>query len=350
MLAGLPLVGISFIGQSFQTYLEFPPSTQYVKHAPFSWFVFFLFLIAIIIVVILSGTIIVCSIISSPKTRSIKNFPWWGWIGGIFGLAFWLIAWNRFPWAELIQEHTFFPLWISYIIVINALTYRKSGHCMITHHTRYFLLLFPASMVFWWFFEYLNRFVQNWHYLEVQRSPLQYFLLCNIAFSTVLPAVLGTRDWLLTHNWIREGVKFNLSYSPAKPVRLGIMAFLVAAFGLLFIGIFPDYLFPLLWVSPLVILLSLKTILGEKSLLWLKDHGNQQLVFTSAIAALICGFFWEMWNYYSLVKWQYSIPFVDRFLLFEMPVLGYSGYLPFGLECAVIGQLIEELVEKKPQA
>jgi len=35
-------------------------------------------------------------------------------------------------------------------------------------------------------------------------------------------------------------------------------------------------------------------------------------------------------------------PYVDRFHLFGMPLIGYSGYLPFGLDCAVIAELIRE--------
>jgi hypothetical protein len=31
-------------------------------------------------------------------------------------------------------------------------------------------------------------------------------------------------------------------------------------------------------------------------------------------------------------KWVYDVPFVDWFKLFEMPILGYGGYLPFALE------------------
>jgi hypothetical protein len=47
-----------------------------------------------------------------------------------------------------------------------------------------------------------------------------------------------------------------------------------------------------------------------------------------------------MWNFYSLAKWTYHVPFVQRFEIFEMPILGYAGYLPFGLECAVISELV----------
>ena len=65
------------------------------------------------------------------------------------------------------------------------------------------------------------------------------------------------------------------------------------------------------------------------------------MVIASALAALICGWFWEMWNFFSLTKWEYRVPFVNRFQVFEMPLLGYAGYLPFGLECAVIGNLLD---------
>jgi hypothetical protein len=54
---------------------------------------------------------------------------------------------------------------------------------------------------------------------------------------------------------------------------------------------------------------------------------------------VICGFFWEMWNLHSLAKWVYSIPYVHVGKVFEMPILGYAGYLPFGLECLFAAQL-----------
>jgi hypothetical protein len=69
-------------------------------------------------------------------------------------------------------------------------------------------------------------------------------------------------------------------------------------------------------------------------------RGDWRGVLSSALAALICGFFWEMWNDYSLAKWTYQVPFVQRFQVFEMPILGYAGYLPFGLMCAVISSMV----------
>ena len=55
---------------------------------------------------------------------------------------------------------------------------------------------------------------------------------------------------------------------------------------------------------------------------------------------LICGFFWEFWNFKSHPKWAYHVPGVDFLRVFEMPLLGYLGYLPFALEVYLLKELI----------
>jgi hypothetical protein len=110
--------------------------------------------------------------------------------------------------------------------------------------------------------------------------------------------------------------------------------------GLALIGVFPDYLFPLLWVSPLFIISALQAIQGHETIFTPIQKGDWRRIYLLAMSALICGVFWEMWNYHSLAKWKYAVPFVQRFLVFEMPILGFAGYLPFGLECAIIADMI----------
>ena len=208
----------------------------------------------------------------------------------------------------------------------------------------YFLLLFPTSAVFWWFFEYLNRFVQNWFYTGPEFSAWEYFWYATLPFSTVLPAVLGIRDWILSTHWLRKNFE---NFSPFRipyPKVLAALTLAASATGLAGIGVWPNTLYPLLWVSPLLIILSLQTLMDECHILSGLPQGNWTAPAAAALAAVICGVFWEMWNYYSLAKWKYSIPFVHRFQIFEMPLLGYAGYLPFGLECAVIGNMLEKIL------
>jgi len=205
---------------------------------------------------------------------------------------------------------------------------------------KFFLLLFPTSAVFWWFFEYLNRFVQNWQYMGVQFAPLEYFLYATLSFSTVLPAFTATREWLLSFSWPQEKFRSFIPLRVKRPKLVASACLLFAGFGLAAIGVWPNLLFPLLWISPLLVIVSLQALSGEPHIFSDLARGDWQVVLASALAALVCGFFWEMWNAYSLAKWVYHVPFVHRFEVFEMPLLGYAGYLSFGLECAVIADIV----------
>ena len=197
MLLGLPMAGIVLAGYPIARYLEFPPETRYVSQAPFAWIAFgayALFIAAAVLPFI--GQIIRTIRKSDTGPAAGRFFPWWGWLGVVWGAVFWMLAWTRLDWFAPWQQHTFTPLWLGLIVVVNALCYRRNGRCMLVNRTGYFLLLFPASATFWWFFEYLNRFVQNWHYTGVHYQSLEYFLHATLSFSTVLPAVLGTREWI----------------------------------------------------------------------------------------------------------------------------------------------------------
>jgi len=77
------------------------------------------------------------------------------------------------------------------------------------------------------------------------------------------------------------------------------------------------------------------------------QRGDWSPVILIALATLVNGFFWEFWNFGSEWfhddaptnpnYWKYSVPYVDKFHIFsEMPVLGYFGYLLFGIVCWIL--------------
>ncbi len=349
LLLGLPLPGILAGGQPLKYYREFPPLTHYVKHAAFAWPAF----IGLALLIILATAPWLARILfhardavagapaKLPASADVlppgaRRFPGWGWLGLIGGAAAWLLAWTRFAWFAPLQTFTFSPLWFSYIVIVNALVYRRTRQCMLTHRPRHLLRLFAASAAFWWLFEYLNRFVQNWYYVGIGAlTPVEYFLFATLPFSTVLPAVMGTYELLATYPRLYAGLT-GFGAMPAINARRTMFSiFIVSAAGLAGIGVWSDYLFPLLWLAPLGLLASLQSLSGRPTLLTDLGHGDWRRVALLALAALICGGFWEMWNFYSQAKWIYAVPFVNRFHIFEMPILGYAGYLPFGLECAL---------------
>jgi hypothetical protein len=331
-------------GKNLHTYLAFPPLTRYVIQAPFSWWIFALYATVDLLLLLLVFSCLFKAHTKQKRSTShhpVHNFPAWGWTGVLILAGGWYLAWTRLAWFAPFQKHTFCLPWIGYIILVNALCVQRTGNSLITEAPIRFAGLIIASTIFWWFFEYLNRFVQNWYYVGVDEfGPLSYTLFASLAFATVLPAVLSTFRLLLTFALFNQGLK-NLPpiHCPA-PQFMAITALSVAAVSLLLLGIFPNALFAMLWVSPLLIMTALQTMSKQPTIFTPLNRGDWRPPVTAALAALICGFFWELWNIGSQAQWRYAIAYVDRFQLFAMPILGYGGYLPFGLECLVVGSIV----------
>jgi hypothetical protein len=340
LLIGLPLLGVALAGKPLGPYLEFPPVTRYVVHASFSWPVsvglglFSLACVAPFVVAAWRGR-------TAPSVAPARRLPWWGWAGVAFTALAWVIAWNRFDGLAAVQRYTFPPLWLGYIVVVNGLVQRRAGSCPLTARPVYLAALFAASAAFWWFFEYLNRFVQNWYYVDVgELTAGEYFWQATLPFSTVLPAVASTHALLATFPRLGAGLDQGWVLRMRRPRAVAALVLAAAAAGLAGVGVWPDLLFPLLWIAPLLVLAALLALAGRPTVFSGIARGDWREIWLWALAALCCGFFWEMWNVHSLAKWQYAVPYVERFRIFEMPVLGYAGYLPFGLECALICQLV----------
>ena len=337
----LPLAGAVAMGKPLAAFLQFPPMTPDVTHAPFSLPVF-LGLTLLILAATVPLLLRLASFRGGDGLRvPVVPFPWWGWAGAGLGAASWILAWSRIPGMDGFHAHTFTPLWIGFILVVNAFTARRTGRCLVLSRTRPFLLLFPVSAGFWWSFEYLNRFVGNWRYVgEVDFGAVEYFLFATLPFSTVLPAVLSTRELLLSYPRFDRAFREWRPLSPVRPGAIGLAALFFSCAGLFAVGIAPDVAFPLVWVAPPALLISLAALRGEPHTLSGIASGDWRAAVSSVFAALLCGFFWETWNFGSTAKWVYAIPYVDALHVFEMPLLGYAGYLPFGVLCAGIGDLV----------
>lgn len=340
LLIGLPFVGVAVAGRSIDPYLEFPPRAIGEKPTDaltLSWAAFLAYLA---FVALFTAPIVLRLVATRPTPGTpapAGRFPAWGWAGLAVGAVAWVFAWTRFPWFAPFQRQTFVPLWAAYLVVSNALAARCRGRAPALSTTGRYVALFAASAVFWWSFEYLNRFARNWRYVGInQFGALDYGVLATLAFSTVLPAFHATREAIAS--WTR----LDLAFANWKPVRFkrprlaAGTAIAISAAGLAGLGVIPDLLFPLVWVSPVLVVVGIQTFRGRPHVLSGLARGDWRDPVTAALAALVCGIFWEMWNYYSLAQWEYDIPYVGALHIFEMPILGYAGYLPFGLMCATV--------------
>lgn len=357
LVLGLPLAGARWSGRPLAEFLQFPPPLEVpAAYLRFSWWAAGA-VAALLVAVALSwivgyrarGAVVAASPASASNPpvggnglrHEPRRFPLWGWVALAWTLAWWGLAWTRWGWFAPLQAYTFFPLWLGFIVTVNAATERRTGSCLMRRAPGPWLGLFAASAACWWAFEWLNRFVRNWHYLNVENvGALEYFLHATACFSTVLPAVAAVAEWLASHRRWEE----TMSHGPAWMwlARRGT-AVALAVFGcasLAATGAQPDWFYPALWVSPLALQLAAPMPADRPDLVREMAHGDWCRAGSWAIAALVCGFFWELWNWQSLAKWIYTVPGVDRWHLFEMPALGYAGYLPFGLECLLVAEWI----------
>ena len=210
---------------------------------------------------------------------------------------------------------------------------------------RGYLTLFLISAPAWWLFELANLRTQNWFYEGSQYiGPVTFFLLATLSFSTVMPAVFGTAELVSTFDWLKRR-----GHGPhVAPTRAVLDRFLFG--GLLMLALmllWPRYFYPLLWLSLYFILDSLNARLGNPSLLAHTGRGDWRPILALWSGILICALFWEMWNYYSYPKWIYHVPFLGFAHIFEMPALGYLGYLPFSMELYALYHLLMGLLRRK---
>ena len=256
-----------------------------------------------------------------------KIFPLHGWIGFVLIIVFWYLNWSL---DGLRTQVLFFPLWLGYALAVDGLVFFRKGSSLLSRNWRKYILLFLISAPAWWLFELFNLRTQNWIYDGKQFfSHWEYAVYATLSFSTVLPAVFGTAELVSTLKWINN-LKIERKIFPTKIFT--IIHFIAGLIMLALVMIYPTIFFVLVWLSVFFILEPVNLWLKRKSIYDYLKQGNWKPVFSLWIASLICGFFWEMWNYFSYPKWIYDIHFANFFHIFEMPLLGYLGYIPFSLE------------------
>jgi hypothetical protein len=256
-----------------------------------------------------------------------RAFPARGWIGLALVAAGWGANWGldglRTYWA-------FFPLWLGYSLAIDALVYRRTGTSLLARSRRRYVGMFVMSAPAWWLFEVLNLRTQNWTYFGAEQfGPAAYAFWTTLSFTTVMPAVFGTAEWVAS-----LGILNRVSKGPRiVPDRWTTAAFFAAGcVSLLLVLMWPRLFFPLVWISLYFILEPLNVWLGRRSLADSTRTGDWRPVLALWLGVLITAFFWELWNFFSYPKWIYDVPWGGWLHVFEMPLLGYGGYLPFALE------------------
>jgi len=264
-----------------------------------------------------------------------RSFAIHGWIGLVLIGVFWTLNWTlpgtRTFWA-------FFPLWLGYCLTVDAINLWRNGTSLMARNWRKYIGLFLVSAPVWWLFEVLNWRVQNWHYLGRDLiNNWQYVLFASISFSIVIPAVFGTAELVRSFGFVQR-LKPWLVIRPDRRTTMiffGMGCFNVspsAALAEIFLLAFVDLS---LFYSGANQRLDREPFVGRLDQEWGLAPGCQSLP-----GRIGDRFFLGDVEFNSFPKWVYTVPYVNVLHIFEMPLLGYGGYLPFACELFAIYNLI----------
>ena len=249
------------------------------------------------------------------------------WVGVLLLAVCWPLDWL------LPGEHRtaclFFPLWLGYILVVDAWVGKRRGDSIWTRSPAGFAWLFVLSAPVWWLFELLNWRTGNWEYLGAQLfTPAEYYLLCTLCFSVVMPAVFETAELVRSFPWL-ERFASGPRIAPTPRLCSGLLATGLAMLGLLLL--WPRIFYPFTWAWLVLVLEPFNRRAGRRiswrtfSVATGAECSRSPWARSSAACSGKCGIIIPSPNG--------SITRRDRLLrVFEMPLLGYGGYVPFGLE------------------
>ncbi len=240
--------------------------------------------------------------------------------------------------ARWVAVHMTPVCWCAYLLVFDGLLGPASPA---RTRPRRFWLCWVSSAGVWLFFDWVNfYFIHAWDYRGIADLGLWHGWTARfVAFAAISPAM-----FLSAEAFSRAGLN-RLRFAPISiGPALQVASVIAGAAALAFPFIVRQPIGSLtLWVSLVLLLDPINHRLGAPSLI--ADWRAGRYGRTAALLAggLLCGFFWEFWNYWAGAKWTYNLPFLgplEGAKLFEMPLPGFAGFPPFALECWVAFQTI----------
>ena len=368
----LPLIGelIVMKGKLPFDFFGFPPAItpQDVK-APFNLPVFIAIALVCLAITIFYffPTLFGFKKATLPSNISKKEkgkIPVWFWLGAILMFGAMFFMWGKFSGPKFITNWTLLPLFWGAIIFFDGIVYyRMAGRSIINDRPRTLIAIAVCSIGGWAYFEYLNFFVkENWYYPKGDLISTEQFMIYSLLGSSAL-LTIAFELYMLLESFPKLAIKY--TQGPKLKVSKATWKIILAGslLVMLLISIFPDELFFFIWLAPLLLFLSILEIFG----IWtpftpIVKNGNWTPFVLMCLTYLIQGFFHECWNFFSASHlpnneiitynpgfWMYSVPYVNVLHIFEMPLLGFFGYLPFGLYCWVAWLLFAELLGIDPK-
>ena len=266
----------------------------------------------------------------SSSKEGQSAFKFYGYIGLLILFVAEILLFLRVYWVGVF----FTPIaWTGYILFIDSLIFKLRGSSLISTRTRQFLAMLPLSVGLWLIFEFYNIFLDNWRYVSLPDHAWIRLIGYTWSFATIWPAILLTKELVMTLHIFEK--------TTLKPLKVSKnLQYCSIVLGVIFLSIpivFPSrYLAVLVWTGFIFLLDPINHLNRERSILSDIESGTPNVLFSLFLSGLWCGILWEFWNFWAIGKWIYTVPILENIKIFEMPVVGYFGFLVLAVEVYVM--------------
>lgn len=221
------------------------------------------------------------------------------------------------------QYYFYVTSWWSYIILADTVFAFRNNRFLILNRRLPLLLLISSG--FWCLFELINVRLHNWHYINLPSESVLRYIGYLLSYGTVIPAIMVTKGLLDAFLPSPKKRGFHIKKYPLCAVSAGVGS-LILVFTL------PSFAFALTWIFLALILDGINYRQGYYSFMKDLEAGLSKNLISTCSSGFMCGLLWEAWNFGAVSKWIYTVPFLETFKLFEMPLPGYIGFPAFGVE------------------
>jgi len=242
---------------------------------------------------------------------------------------------NSFPWWRITAWAT--PVcWWAYILAADAWVYHRKGASLLTNRRPTLVLQCILSVVFWCLFEAYNRVMPGWRYQNLESNLSVRLAGYAVSFATIMPGLFITCELLQSF-----GLFTRVRMPPVRWSRAALVA--SAVIGALCCVVPPfspanarGLLWAFVWVGWFLLLEPFNYWRGVPSIYRDWEEGAPTRTLQLFAAGVVCGGLWEFWNMWAYTRWIYIFPLGQQLKFFEMPVIGFLGFLPFALEYYVM--------------
>src|ERR1041385_8751204 len=191
--------------------------------------------------------------------------------------------------------------WYPTLVILDEVVVMLGGVSLLARPRELVVMLWWSAVI-WFLFEAINFRLRDWYYVFLPASRLERWIGIRVSLATVVPALLLS----------------------------------------------PRYLSPLTWGAVWLI---------AEPLLYRRDPGHSLFaeiargswgrIARLMAAGLFAGVVWESFNAMARGRWIYTVPFLERLKIFEMPLIGFLGFPFFALEVWSLYHLLAPLTTRR---